>query len=79
MLWIGSILCFFSYTLTVINDPNADRDYVSGKNASAGLYTLSVTVVPWRRSSTGCYNNCMLFLLSSEQLAGLLTIVNHSF
>jgi len=31
LLWIGSILCFFSYTLTVVNDPNADMDYVSGK------------------------------------------------
>ncbi|XP_065887876.1 sodium/potassium-transporting ATPase subunit alpha-1-like [Dysidea avara] len=28
LLWIGGGLCFFSYTLAVINDPAADKDYL---------------------------------------------------
>jgi len=31
LLWIGGGLCFFSYTLDVINDPAADKDFVSNK------------------------------------------------
>ena len=68
LLWIGSILCFFSYTLTVVNDPNADMDYVSGKVFQlVDAYYVSFTVVSRRRSSTGCYSNSMFLLLSSER------------
>jgi len=32
LLWTGGVLCFFSYTLAVIDDPAADKDYVSKEN-----------------------------------------------
>lgn len=32
LLWCGAVLCFFSYTLSVIDDPDAEKDYVSKQN-----------------------------------------------
>ena len=31
LLWCGAVLCFFSYTLSVIDDPDAEKDYVSSR------------------------------------------------
>ena len=41
LLWIGSILCFFSYTLSVISNPDVEKDYVSKRtDISLGLYAI---------------------------------------
>ena len=41
LLWIGSILCFFSYTLSVIGNPDVEKDYVSKRtDVSPGFYAI---------------------------------------
>ena len=63
LLWIGSLLCFFSYTLSVISNPDVEKDYVSKEMSQLDCMQCDFIVVSWSCPSTGCYNNGMFLLL----------------